>query len=79
MVEYRGFWLPSHFHSYGTIDEYWACRERATIMDLSALRKFEVVGPDAEILMQTALTRDVRKLAVGQVGATQPCAMKQAE
>jgi aminomethyltransferase len=36
-------------------------------MDLSALRKFEVVGPDAEILMQTALPRDVRKLAPGQV------------
>jgi aminomethyltransferase len=73
MVEYRGFWLPGHFHGHGAVDEYWACRERATIMDLSALRKFEIAGPDAEILMQTALTRDVRKLSVGQVGYSAMC------
>jgi aminomethyltransferase len=36
-------------------------------MDLSALRKFEVIGPDAEALMQMAVTRDVKKLAVGQI------------
>ncbi len=67
MVEYRGFWLPNHFHNEGPEAEYWACREAAIVMDLSALRKFEVYGPDAEALMQTALTRNVRKLAVGQV------------
>ncbi|HJE23794.1 MAG TPA: aminomethyltransferase family protein [Methylorubrum populi] len=65
--DYRGFWLPSCFSSAGPIEEYWACRERAVVLDLSALRKFEVIGPDAEALMQLALTRDVRKLAVGQV------------
>jgi len=65
--DYRGFWLPSCFSSAGPIAEYWACRERAVIMDLSALRKFEVIGPDAEALMQRALTRDLRKLAVGQI------------
>ena len=34
------------------IAEYWACREQAVVMDLSPLRKWEVLGPDAEALMQ---------------------------
>ncbi|MFG1478022.1 DUF1989 domain-containing protein [Xanthobacter sp. V4C-4] len=66
-VEYRGFWLPTCFTGEGPIAEYWACREKAAIMDLSPLRKFEVTGPDAELLLQRTTTRDIRKLAVGQV------------
>jgi len=73
MVEYRGFWLPESFSGNGPIDEYWACRERAVLIDLSALRKFEVTGPDAEALVQAAVTRDIRKLAVGQVVYTAFC------
>ena len=38
---------------YGTIAEYWACREKAVIMDLSPLRKYEVIGIGAEELLQT--------------------------
>jgi len=67
LTEYRGYWLPTSFNNQGAIEEYWACRERAVVMDLSPLRKFEILGPDAESLMQTAFTRNVRKLAVGQV------------
>jgi aminomethyltransferase len=66
-VEYRGFWLADCYSDEGPIAEYWACREAAAVMDLSALRKFEVIGPDAEALMQLAVTRDMKKLAVGQV------------
>ncbi len=73
-VEYRGYWLPDCFEGEGTIAEYWACREKAAIMDLSPLRKWEVVGPDAELLMQRTITRDVRKLSVGQVTYTAVCA-----
>ena len=72
-TEYRGFWLPTVFTNAGAIDEYWACREKAVIMDLSPLRKFEVLGPDAEALMQTVLTRNIRKLAIGQVVYTAMC------
>jgi aminomethyltransferase len=43
------------------------------ILDLSALRKFEVLGPDAEALMQYTLTRNVRKLAIGQVVYSAMC------
>jgi aminomethyltransferase len=42
-------------------------------MDLSPLRKFEVTGPDAEALLQYALTRNVRKLATGRVVYTAMC------
>ncbi|MCB4771352.1 aminomethyltransferase family protein [Ancylobacter sp. Lp-2] len=72
-VEYKGFWLPDCFSAAGPIEEYWACRERAVVMDLSALRKFEILGPDAEKLTQLAVTRDIRKLAVGQVVYTALC------
>ena len=72
-VEYRGYWLPHCFNADSAIGEYWACREKAVIMDLSPLRKWEVLGPDAETLMQHAVTRDVRRLAVGQVVYTAMC------
>ena len=72
-VEYRGFWLPTCFPTYGTTQEYYACRQRAVVMDLSPLRKFEVLGPDAEILMQSTVTRNVRKLSIGQVVYTALC------
>jgi len=71
--DYKGFWLPTAYSNSGPIEEYWACRERAVVIDLSALRKFEVMGPDAERLMQLAVTRDMRKLAVGQVVYTALC------
>ena len=42
-------------------------------MDLSPLRKWEILGPDAEALVQHAVTRDIRRLAVGQVVYTAVC------
>jgi aminomethyltransferase len=72
-VEYQGFWLPNSFVQHGAAAEYWACREKAVMLDLSALRKFEVLGPDAETLLQRCLTRNVRKLAVGDVVYSAMC------
>ncbi len=72
-VEYRGYWLPHRFDNEGAIAEYWACREKVAIMDLSPLRKWEILGPDAEALVQRAITRDARRLAVGQVTYTALC------
>ena len=71
--EYRGYWLPARFTNDGPIEEYWACRERVVVMDLSPLRKYEVTGPDAEALLQYCVTRDIRKLPVGQVVYTAMC------
>ncbi len=73
LVEYNGFWIPNSYRDYGPDKEYWACREAAIVMDLSALRKFEILGPDAEALCQYCLTRNVRKLAPGQVVYSAMC------
>jgi aminomethyltransferase len=72
-TEYNGYWLPTAYDNHGAVDEYWACRERAAIMDLSPLRKFEVLGPDALVLLQATVTRDVARLADGQVVYTAMC------
>ncbi len=60
----RDLWLPVTFPSHGTLGEYWACRERAALQDMSSLRKYDIVGPDAEHLLQRAMTRDIARLAV---------------
>ena len=71
--DYLGYWLANDYKGSGAIEEYWACRKRVAIIDLSALRKFEVLGPDAETLMNTTLTCDVRRLAIGQVVYSARC------
>ncbi len=72
-VEYNGYWLPNTMTNHGAIAEYWACRDRVAVMDLSPLRKYEVTGPDAEELMQLCVTRNMKKLSVGQVVYTAMC------
>ena len=72
-TEYRGYWLPTKFNNHGAVDEYFACREGAVVTDLSPLRKFEVLGPDAETLMQLTCTRNMRRLAEGQAAYTALC------
>ena len=67
MMDSSGFWIPNKYNNYGAIEEYTACRKNVVMMDLSSLRKFEIVGPDSEELMNTALTRNIKKLAIGQV------------
>ena len=72
-TEYAGYWLANSYTKHGAIDEYWACREGVVAIDLSPLRKYEVTGPDAELLMQTCVTRNIRRLATGQVVYTAMC------
>lgn len=72
-TEYNGYWLANTMTNHGAVAEYWACRERVAVMDLSPLRKYEVTGPDATALMQWCATRDVQKLSDGQVTYTALC------
>ncbi|MEP6893430.1 MAG: DUF1989 domain-containing protein [Gaiellaceae bacterium] len=72
-VDYNGYWLPTSYDNLGAVAEYWACREKAAVMDLSPLRKVEILGPDAEALLQATMTRDIRRLADGQVVYTAVC------
>jgi len=72
-TEYNGYWLALDYTNLGQIKEYWQCREGVAMIDLSPLRKFEIYGPDAEVLCQYAITKDVRKMAIGQVVYTAMC------
>ncbi|WP_372580070.1 aminomethyltransferase family protein [Ruegeria hyattellae] len=69
----RDLWAPVSFPGHGTLGEYWACREAVTLQDMSGLRKYDVVGPDAEKLLQLATTRNVAKLPVWRGSYTLIC------
>lgn len=62
----RDVWLPQSYESTRSHKEYDACRNAVTIQDMSSIRKFDILGPDAESLLQLALTRDVTKLSVNR-------------
>ena len=72
-TDMAGVWLPKSYRNHGAIEEYNACREKAIMMDMSSLRKFEVTGPDAEALMNLALTRNIKMLSIGQVVYSAMC------
>ncbi|WP_323776092.1 DUF1989 domain-containing protein [Leisingera sp.] len=69
----RDLWTPVSFPSTGMLGEYWACRNAVTVQDMSGLRKYDVVGPDAEKLLQLATTRNVAKLAQWRASYTLMC------
>jgi len=62
----RDLWLPQSYECTRSAAEYQACREKVTVQDLSSLRKFDILGPDAEKLLQKVLTRDTTKLSVNR-------------
>jgi aminomethyltransferase len=64
--EYAGYEFPSSY-AKDILDEYWACRQRAVIMDLTPLRKVEVTGSGARAVLQRAVTRDLNRLRDGDV------------
>ena len=59
----RDLWMATQFDATGAIEEYWACKNAATLQDMSGLRKFDIVGPDALELLQNCMTRDVSRLS----------------
>ena len=64
LVAGKDLWAAAAYDASGAVGEYWACRRGATVQDMSALRKLDVCGPDAERFLQYACTRDMRRLAV---------------
>ncbi len=60
----RTLWAPRSYQGIGTRAEYWACRNAVTVQDMSGLRKFDIVGPDAAQLLQECMTRNIEKLPV---------------
>ena len=53
--------------------EYNAIRNAAALIDVSPLFKYRVTGRDAARLVDRIVTRDARKMAVGQVAYTHWC------
>ncbi len=57
-----------------TLDrEYWAIRNAAALIDVSPLMKYIITGRDAARLLNRITTRNIDKLAVGQVYYTGWC------
>jgi aminomethyltransferase len=71
-VEYADYEFPSQYAA-DILDEYWACRRRAVVIDLTPLRKVEVNGPGGEAVLQATVTRDLTRLADGDVVYTALC------
>ena len=53
--------------------EYWAIRDAAALIDVSPLMKYIIEGKDAARLLHRVTTRDIFKMAVGQVYYTGWC------
>ncbi len=47
--------------------EYFAIRERAGLLDISPLFKYDITGPDATTLIDRMVARDATRLEAGQV------------
>jgi aminomethyltransferase len=71
-LEWSGF-LAANMYELHHLREYWAIRTAAGLIDISPLYKYHIHGRDALKLLNRVVTRDVSKLAVGQVLYTPWC------
>jgi aminomethyltransferase len=70
--EWSGYYTVSAYETHHE-HEYNAIRNAAALIDISPLYKYRVTGPDATRLVDRIITRDIRKVAVGQVVYTPWC------
>ena len=70
--EWSGYYTVSAYESHHE-HEYNAIRNAAALIDITPLYKYLVTGRDATRLVDRVITRDVRKMAVGQVFYTPWC------
>jgi aminomethyltransferase len=70
--EWSGYYAVSAFETHHE-HEYNAIRNSAALIDISPLFKYRVSGPDATRLVDRIITRDMRKVTVGQVIYTPWC------
>src|SRR5262247_2669686 len=70
--EWSGYYAVSAYETHHE-HEYNAIRNAAALIDVSPLFKYIVKGRDAATLVDRVITRDVTKLAVGQVYYTPWC------
>ena len=71
-LDWSGF-LSANSYELEHVHEYSAVRTACAVFDISPLYKYRVHGPGAAALLDRVLTRDVRRLSVGQVSYTTWC------
>jgi aminomethyltransferase len=70
--EWSGYYAVSAYEAHHE-HEYNAIRNAAALIDISPLFKYRLSGPDATRLVDRIITRDMRKVSVGQVIYTPWC------
>jgi aminomethyltransferase len=70
--EWSGYYTVSSYEPHHE-HEYNAIRNAAALIDISPLFKYRISGPDATRLVDRIITRDLRKVSVGQVVYTPWC------
>src|SRR5438094_1852649 len=70
--EWSGYYTVSAYETHHE-HEYNAIRNSAALIDVSPLFKYRITGRDATRLVDRVVTRDMRKVAVGQVIYTPWC------
>ena len=64
--DWSGYYTVSAYEAHHE-HEYNAIRNAAALIDVSPLFKYVIAGPDASTLVNRVITRDVERIAVGQV------------
>jgi aminomethyltransferase len=70
--EWSGYYAVSAYETHHE-HEYNAIRNAAALIDISPLFKYRLTGRDATRLVDRVITRDMRKVSVGQVVYTPWC------
>jgi glycine cleavage system T protein (aminomethyltransferase) len=70
--EWSGYYTVSAYETHHD-HEYNAIRNATALIDISPLFKYRLTGKDASRLVDRIITRDVRKISVGQVVYTPWC------
>ena len=70
--EWSGYYAVSSYEPHHE-HEYNAIRNATALIDISPLFKYRLTGPDATKLVDRVITRDLRKVSVGQVIYTPWC------
>lgn len=70
--EWSGYYTVSSYEVHHE-HEYNAIRQAAALIDVSPLYKYRITGKDATRLVDRIITRDMRKVTVGQVLYTPWC------
>ena len=60
------YWSANYYDNYGTIEEYWACKQKAIIQDMSNFRIIDIIGLDSLAFLQKIMTRDISKLSLNK-------------